>query len=368
MGRINTVKVLLVTGIFPPDIGGPATYVPKLAIDLHALGHKVSIVTLGSVDSVDLFKQYKVRRIKREAWLPLRMVKTTFYIFLELRESQSIFSNGLFIESALALKFSKKKQSVVKIVGDPIWERLRNRGLITVNLGDFSNHRLGLKQSILRKVFNWSWSKFDYRVAPSLELCTLVNRNLESDSCIHIPNGVEKQEEPSKSTSENLIMVSRLVNWKNLDVVVRAAAICKVKLTIVGSGPEENNLRDLALSVNADVDFLGQLDTGGTLNAMRSAKYFVQVSDYEGLSFSLLEAMSLGLIPIVSNVPGNTSVISHMVNGLVISPCKNELVNVINELMADDVLCKRISLQAISDVSSRFDGTKLRAKVIGMLT
>jgi glycosyltransferase involved in cell wall biosynthesis len=362
------VKVLLATGIFPPDIGGPATYVPKLAMDLVALGHKVSIVTLGSGDSVDILKQYKVRRINRETWFPLRILKTAFHIFLESRECQSIFSNGLFIESALALKFSKKKNSVVKIVGDPIWERLRNRGLTTVTLEDFLSQRLGLKQTILRKVFNWSWSKFDYRIAPSLELCTLVNRNLKSDSCIHIPNGVEKQEEPSKSTSENLITVSRLVNWKNLDIVVKAAAISKVRLTIVGSGPEENNLRDLALSVNADVQFLGQLDSIGTLNAMRSAKYFVQVSDYEGLSFSLLEAMSLGLIPIVSKVPGNTSVISHMVNGLVISPSKNELVNAINELMADDVLCKRISLQAISDVSSRFDGTKLRAKVIDMLT
>jgi glycosyltransferase involved in cell wall biosynthesis len=78
--------------------------------------------------------------------------------------------------------------------------------------------------------------------------------------------------------------------------------------------------------------------------------------------------MSLGLIPIVSDVPGNTSVISHRINGVVINPGKNDLVDAINELMADDVLCKRISLQAISDVSSRFDGMKLRAKVIEMLT
>jgi glycosyltransferase involved in cell wall biosynthesis len=195
-----------------------------------------------------------------------------------------------------------------------------------------------------------------------------VNRSSNTGSCVHVSNGVDIQEELSKSTSENLITVSRLVNWKNLDVVIRAAAVTRVKLTIVGSGPEENNLRDLALSVNADVEFLGQLDSSGTLNAMRLAKYFVQVSDYEGLSFSLLEAMSLGLIPIVSNVPGNTSVISHMVNGVVISPSKDELVDALSKMMVDNALCKRISLQALSDISSKFDGKKLRAKVIEMLT
>lgn len=362
------MNVLLVTGIFPPDIGGPATYVPKLAIDLNALGHHVSIVTLGGGDSVHLFKHYKVRRIDRKTWLPLRILKTTFYILLELRDCQSIFSNGLFVESALALKLSKRKKSVVKVVGDPIWERLRNRGLTTTTLGDFLDQKLGLKLSTLRQVINWSWSKFDYQIAPSRELCALVNRNLNTNSCIYIPNGVEKQIRTRESTNENLITVSRLVNWKNLDIVIRAAAHSKIKLTIVGSGPEENNLKDLALSMNADVQFLGKLDGNSTLNIMRSAKYFVQISDYEGLSFALLEAMSLGLIPIVSNIQGNTSVISDMVNGVVINPSKDDLVDVLDKLMRDRSLCKRLSLQAISDVSTKFDGTKLRAKVIELLT
>ena len=362
------MKVLLVTGIFPPDIGGPATYVPKLALDLNALGHDVSIVTLGSADSIYLFPHYRLRVINRNTWMPLRVLQTVYLILLESRKCQSIFSNGLFIETALALIFSKTKNSVVKIVGDPIWERQRNRGLTNVTLGDFLEQKLSFRLSILRKAFNWSWSQFDYRIAPSLELCAFVNRSLKAESCELVFNGVELQQELSRSNTEKIITVSRLVNWKNLDLVVRAAAIAKVKLIIIGSGPEENNLRNLALSVKADVEFLGQLDSSSTLKAMRLAKYFVQVSDYEGLSFSLLEAMSLGLIPIVSNVPGNTSVISHLVNGVVINPNENELVDALNQMKADQLLCKRISFQAISDVSAKFDGKILRSKVIDMLT
>ena len=44
----NSKKILLATGIFPPDIGGPATYVENLAIELEKLGHKVRVVTYSS--------------------------------------------------------------------------------------------------------------------------------------------------------------------------------------------------------------------------------------------------------------------------------------------------------------------------------
>jgi len=40
------MNVLLVSGIYSPDIGGPATYIPKLARALQKQGHNVSIFSL----------------------------------------------------------------------------------------------------------------------------------------------------------------------------------------------------------------------------------------------------------------------------------------------------------------------------------
>ena len=40
------VKALLVSGIYPPDIGGPASYVPRLATRLSELGFEVHIISL----------------------------------------------------------------------------------------------------------------------------------------------------------------------------------------------------------------------------------------------------------------------------------------------------------------------------------
>ena len=43
--RRGDVKVLIVSGIWPPDVGGPASHSPELAARLHARGHSVEVLT-----------------------------------------------------------------------------------------------------------------------------------------------------------------------------------------------------------------------------------------------------------------------------------------------------------------------------------
>jgi glycosyltransferase involved in cell wall biosynthesis len=50
------------------------------------------------------------------------------------------------------------------------------------------------------------------------------------------------------------------------------------------------------------------------------SRIFALISDYEGLSFSLLQAMSFGLPVVVSNTSGNASVISKSNNGKIVDP------------------------------------------------
>ena len=58
------MKVCLVTGIFPPDIGGPATYVSKLADYFYSIGWLVEIVTYAdSAENINLpFTLHKIVR------------------------------------------------------------------------------------------------------------------------------------------------------------------------------------------------------------------------------------------------------------------------------------------------------------------
>jgi len=61
------VKILIATGIFIPELGGPATYIPKFAKALLALGHKLVVISYSDKDVYpeDKALPYEVIRIKR---------------------------------------------------------------------------------------------------------------------------------------------------------------------------------------------------------------------------------------------------------------------------------------------------------------
>ena len=46
------MKIILATGIFPPDIGGPAIYTEGLALELKKLGLEVKVVTYSDSDVI----------------------------------------------------------------------------------------------------------------------------------------------------------------------------------------------------------------------------------------------------------------------------------------------------------------------------
>ena len=53
-----------------------------------------------------------------------------------------------------------------------------------------------------------------------------------------------------------------------------------------------------------------------TFNYYRKCGYYISVPKSDSTSVSLLEAMSYGCIPIVSNIPANTEWIEDKINGL----------------------------------------------------
>ena len=78
-----------------------------------------------------------------------------------------------------------------------------------------------------------------------------------------------------------------------------------VTVTIVGNGPDEASLRDLAaqLGVTDRVAFLGHLPREEALAVLADGDIFAQVSLFEGHSLALVEAAKLGLPLVVSDVP-----------------------------------------------------------------
>src|ERR671911_232041 len=97
---ISPINILIVTGIFPPDIGGPATYVPAMGSELVKRGHKITVVTLSdTLDHDDRPYSFPVYRIRRSIFKPLRFLFTVLRILREGRSAQVLYVNGLYLEA-----------------------------------------------------------------------------------------------------------------------------------------------------------------------------------------------------------------------------------------------------------------------------
>ena len=92
------MKILIIVGIYPPDIGGPASFVPKIANLYSDHSHEVTVVCLTNIQSEDMEK-YKVVRISRHQNLLIRWLKTIFIILKNGRDADLLFVNGLPMES-----------------------------------------------------------------------------------------------------------------------------------------------------------------------------------------------------------------------------------------------------------------------------
>jgi glycosyltransferase involved in cell wall biosynthesis len=190
---------------------------------------------------------------------------------------------------------------------------------------------------------------------------------LHKNDAIHIPNGVDIPTELKLDRDVDIICVSRLVKWKNVDLVIRAASKLNLSLVIIGDGPERKKLESLDNKLQAKTDFLGQLPQDKVSAWLERSKYFLLLSDYEGLSFALLEAMARGVVPVVSANEGNLSVIVSEKNGMVSSINLNKIVECINYLEQNPDIAASLSKVATEDVCTKFNGEIQRRKVIDLM-
>ena len=309
------MDILITVGIFPPDIGGPASFVPKISKYLISKGHKVKIISLSEKENLNYEDEIDVTRISRNLPIIFRWFRTITKIYKSAKNSDLIFVNGLGTETTIANIFLRKI-IIRKIVGDPVWERVYNKKLTTESFDSFQKNKQRLSIKIQKNIRNWSIKKSNLIITPSEHLKTFVqNIGFENDIYV-INNGVEiKQIE--KVTLENkiikLVVVSRLVNQKNIDIVIKAVKRIEDKnilLNIVGDGPEVNNLKNLVKekSLNKRVSFIGKIKNSELHNYLEDADIFIQASNYEGLPHSILEAINYE-IPILSTEVGGCSAI-----------------------------------------------------------
>ena len=118
-------KILIVTGIYPPDIGGPASYARTLAQRL-SKDYEVRVITYSLVRKFEQDKNYSfaVERVWKKNFWFFRHAIYALKVFYACRNSDIIYSlstlNGA-IPSVVGAKLFKKK-FFLRIAGDYAWQ------------------------------------------------------------------------------------------------------------------------------------------------------------------------------------------------------------------------------------------------------
>jgi glycosyltransferase involved in cell wall biosynthesis len=362
------VRILIVTGIFPPDIGGPATYVPQIAEGLAQRGHAVTVVTLSDrLDHEDGGYPFRVIRLPRRAFRPWRMGRTVLVLLRLGRRADVLFVNGLALESVLA-NFVLRKPLVMKVVGDLAWERATGRGWTADDFETFQRRRYGLRIELLKALRSWWTRRADRVIVPSRYLARgVAGWGVPAEKIVVIYNAVEPVDgvEPLPvllRTPVKAVTVGRLVPWKQVNGLLEALTeVPELGLVVVGDGPERPRLERRAreLGVSDRVYFAGQRSKKEALGLMAACDLFVLNSAYEGLPHVVLEAMALGL-PVVATAAGGTpEVVRDGETGVLVPGRYGTLGASLSALARDPALRRRLGRAARQWIGERLSAENM---------
>ena len=375
------MKILITVGIYPPDIGGPASFVPRIAKLLEENECEVTVICLSNEKILD-HEPYKIIRILRNQNLIIRWIKTVFNMIAYGRDAELIFVNGLPMEAYIANLFLRKKL-IRKIVGDWAWERGRNKGITNDSFDEFQKNKHNLHLEIAKFSRGWTATKADLVITPSMHLKEVVkNWGVLENNLKVIYNGTKIQRIIDKQENEVLhfVTVGRLAPWKNIDKIIQAMALFNEKefnfiFNIVGSGPIDEKLKKLVtdLKLEKKIFFLGQKNTDELNKIYLNSDIYIQASGYEGLPHVILEAINFNLSIISTPIGGTNEILLNGKNGWVLNltedkaPDEFDLQKLIEYVVESKALDKEKILSAKKYIINNFDEEKNLNKYIQLL-
>lgn len=312
------MDILILTGIFPPAVGGPATYVPRVARGLLDRGWRVTVCTARGHDRENRFP-YPVRRLHGP--LPFRALEGLVKLPRLAAGRDLTYVNGLTFEYHLS-RLIHRTPYVLKVVGDRTWERFRLRTGSDLSIEAFQSAsslpvRYRLERSLRRRIARAAAGI----VVPSHYLKNVVRRwGVPAESISVIYNTAHPPEtfptDPPEWPGRNLRLLTagRLVPWKRIpDLIGRVEPMDDAGLIVLGDGPDAERSRQTARRLNMEerVVFKGNVERAEVWRHLNACDLLLLHSTYEGFPHLLLEAMATGA-PVLASGSGGTRELANM--------------------------------------------------------
>ncbi len=339
------------SGIWPPDPGGPASHAPALADFLAERGHAVEIVT--TADAEPEARSYPVAWAARGS--PLRHVRSALLVRAAARRADVVYATSMIRRSAIGARLARRPL-VVKLVSDEVFERATRSGRYVGTLDEFQRVEGDSRLRFLRATRNAALNGAQHVFCPSAYLRDVaLGWGLDPQRVTVLPN-------PSPATlamptrdelrvefgldGDVLVFAGRLGPQKAVGVLLDALGrISDVTLVIAGDGPERPALerRVLELGLDARVRFLGSVPRETVLRLFRAADASVLASAWENFPHTVVEALAVGCPVIATAVGGVPEVVRDGENGLLVPPGEpGALADAIERFFGDASLRERL--------------------------
>jgi len=179
-----------------------------------------------------------------------------------------------------------------------------------------------------------------------------------------IYNGIEKITTLQKQPHQfDVVTLSRFDYQKNMDKALEIARLLNkedIHFTWVGDGPDFNRLKETASKEKLNINFTGF--SREPFKHLQTSSVYLSTARFEGLPYALIEAASVGLPIIASNVIGNNETLENEKSGFLFSS-ELEAVNYIQLLKGNQQLYNNMSHESKKFFEANFSLKKMIEKI-----
>jgi len=358
------MKVLVVSGMWPPDVGGPASHAPEVCEFLRSRGHTVEAATMAS--RAPAAEAYPVHWASRRLPLVVRHAAAVRMLRRAARRADVVYTTGIIGRTSLAAALAGTP-TVVKLTSDPVFERSLRWGLFRADLGAFQDAK-GLRIGLLRKARDAALARAERIVVPSEALRELAlawglpeGKVTVIRNPIATPRDLAGREELRRRhgfDGPTLVFAGRLVPQKSIDVSLEAVRRNPdVKLLLAGEGPYRERLERRAreLGLESRAPFLGPLPRQTVFELLRAADAALLSSSWENFPHMAVEALAVGTPVLATDAGGVTEILQDGRNGLLVPVGDaGALAGVIRRYLDDPALQERLRAETTGSVE-QFD-------------
>ncbi len=308
------MKLLIATGLYAPEIGGPATYTKLLEEKLPAARYKVSVLPFSG--------SRRFPRGVRHFHYTFQLLKRAWPV--DVVYAQDTVSVGL---PALLVTKLLRKTFVIRVPGDYAWEQSVQRFGVTDTIDEFQLRIQPWRVRVLQSIQQLVVRNASLVITPSKYFQKLVGGwGVTPSKNITIYNGVDLNIMPShidQVTKKTIVTAGRLVEWKGIGgLLLLMQTLPNWQLVIVGDGPDRRKLEAKAkqLNVTEQVLFTGSIPRDEVFGWCVAADVFVLNTHFESFSYQVVEAMHSGTPVVVTNVGSLPELLTSGVEGVLFIP------------------------------------------------